>query len=162
MIIGMKLKRLKVEGISEIKKISQKELKIIFSSKETASAFLRGNIPNVLKLNAYIPKYSITKVGIIFDIPAKLDDNYLRQNLESDLPIVDIYRCQKRKFTSDKHGGTSVDCPEYLRNKLIKEAMYYQNITFSEANEQFPRTQSQFRLAERRLEFAAHERQRKT
>lgn len=200
----------------------------------------------MLKINAFIPKYNVSKTGIIFDIPTKFNDDFLKDNLESDLPIINIYRCMKRKVIeetneikwvpantvkitfrgqnvpdevtfgyskrkvkpdvpnvlqchhclryghtkkyckqegsscfvcetqhgsspkqlcskqtkcfhchSDQHNGTSKDCPEYLRNQLIKETMYYNNLTFSEANDQFPRTQSQFRLAEKRHEFPA-------
>lgn len=54
---------------------------------------------------------------------------------------------------SDNHDGFSKDCPEYLRNVLIKEAMFYKNLTFKEADDLYPGTQSQYRLAEKRQEF---------
>lgn len=88
---------MKIVGILEIKKVSRKELKIIFSNKEAANAFLKGKAPTELGLNAYIPKYNVAKVGIIFDIPAKFSEKYLMDNLESELPITEISRCQKRK-----------------------------------------------------------------
>lgn len=242
--IGLKLKQLKVIGITEIKKISRRELKIIFLNKEDANLFLKGRIPNDLKLNAFIPKYNITKTGIIFDIPTHFDEQYLMENLESDLPIIGVFRCQKRKVMlgrktkewipsntvkvtfrgqmvpdevifgyskrkvkpdvpnvvqcyrcmrfghilkfckqhtitcshcgtqheldpnvpctkptkcfhchSDSHDALFKECPEYLRNHLIKESMYYNNMTFFEANELFPRTQSHYRIAEKHQEF---------
>lgn len=96
-IIGLKLKKLKVKGISEIKKVSRRELKVIFTNKELANEFLSGRSPKDLGVNAYIPKYNVTKVGIIFDIPTKFSEADLMDNLESELPIMEVYRCQKRK-----------------------------------------------------------------
>lgn len=242
--IGLKLKELRIGGVVEIKKISKRELKVIFNSKENANEFLKSNRQEILGVEAYIPKYNVTKLGIVFDIPIIYTEEYLMRNLEAEVPITGVYRCQKRKFVdgkkskdwipantikvtfrgqqvpdevvfgfskrkvkpdvpdpvqcfrclrfghiikhckqesstcqrcsiqhefsrdrpcespvkcfhchSDKHNGTSKDCPEYLRNKLIKESMYFNNVTFREADEQFPKTQSHFRLAERKREF---------
>lgn len=243
-VIGLKLKQLKVKGIREVKKISRKELKVIFTSKDMANEFLESEISEKIGVEAYIPDYNVYKVGIIFDIPTLYDEEYLRENLEAKVPIVGIQRCQKRKFVngrktnewipantvkltfrsqsvpddvifgysgrkvkpdvpnvtqcykctrfghiqryckqerhtctrcgtqhdfspdnpctngvrcfhchSDQHGSTSKECPEFMRNKLIKESMFFKNITFTEANESFPKTQSQFRIAEKEAEF---------
>lgn len=242
--IGLKLKQMKTKGIWEIKKVTRKELKIIFGSKEEANWFLKGNQPNLLGVNAFIPRYNVVKVGIVFDIPTLYSEEYLKENLTAEVPIMEVRRCQKRKVLngrktqewipantvkltfrgqavpdevifgfskrkvkpdvpqpiqcfkclrfghmakfcrqegntcqrcgtrhefsrenpcsngmkcfhchSDKHDGCSRDCPEFLRNKLIKEAMFFDNITFGEADERFPKTQSQYRIAERRGEF---------
>lgn len=66
-------------------------------------------------------------------------------------------KCQKEMKCfhchSGEHNGAYKDCPEYLRNQLIKESMYYNNQTFMEANDEFPRTESQYRLAEKQKEF---------
>lgn len=242
--VGLMLKKLKVQGIKQITKITRKELKVCFTTKELANDFLKGTIPSGMGLTAFIPRYNISKTGIIFDIPAKFSDEYLKDNLESELPIIGIERCAKRKIEngiktkewipantvkltfrgqsvpdevtfgyskrkvkpdvpkvvqcynymrfghirkyckqqnltcincgtqhavsrerpctyptkcfhchSDKHIGTSSDCPEYLRNQLVKESMFYNNLTFSEANVLFPQTQSHYCLAEKQNEF---------
>lgn len=243
-VIGLKLKRLKVKGIREVKKVSRRELKVIFDDKKAANDFLKGKIPEEIGVVAAIPRYNVNKVGIIFDIPVKYSEEYLKQNLEAEVPIVEVYRCQKKKIVdgkktkewmaantvkvtfrgqavpdevvfgyskrkvkpdvplptqcfncirfghvnrfckqekptcnncgtqhefsrdkpcerqmkcfhchSDQHDGTSKNCPEYLRNVLIKETMFYGNVTFSEANEKFPMTRSQYRIAENTKEF---------
>lgn len=240
--IGLKMKKLKINGVTEVKKVSRRELKVTFFDKNSANDFLGGKFPTLLGVKAFIPKYNITKTGMIFDIPTKFDEQYLKENLEAILPIVSVYRCQKRKIVngsktkewipsntikvtfrgqdvpdevtfgfskrkvkphvpdvvqcykclrfghiskyckqvsnncmncgtqheppqpcakqmkcfhchSDRHNGSSKDCPEYVRNKLIKETMYFRNMTFLEANEEFPRTESQFRIAEKSKEF---------
>lgn len=248
-IIGLKLKKLKVKGIREVKKISRRELKMIFDDKLTANDFLNGGIPQELGVDAYIPKYNITKVGIVFDIPTGFSDEQLMMELESELPIVGVFRCQKRRIENgtktkewmaantikitfrgqsvpdevvfgyskrkvkpdvpgviqcfkclrfghiskycrqetttcqqcgsqhserpcsrdmkcfhchdDKHDGRSKDCFEFLRNQLMKESMYYSNLTFTEANELFPRTESCYRLAEKQREFPGLPQRRK-
>lgn len=240
-VIGHKLKKKKVKGIIEVKKVTRRELKVIFSNRESANDFLKGRAHVEIGLNAYIPKYNVTKVGIIFDIPTGYGDRQLMEELESDLPITGVYRCQKRSIKngvkgndwipantvkvtfrgqsvpdevifgyskrkvkpdvpkvtqcfkcarfghiakycrqtestchhcgtqhrerpcpknmkcfhchSNNHDGFSKECPEFLRNELIKEAMYYKNLTFKEADDLYPRTESQYRLAEKEQEF---------
>lgn len=61
LVIGMKLKNCKVKGVIKVKKVSRKEVKITFSSKEFANEFLQGNIPNGMNLNAFIPRYNRVK-----------------------------------------------------------------------------------------------------
>lgn len=243
-VVGLKLKSMKVKGTKEVKKVTRREVKVIFMDKGSANDFLNGTFAHKLSVEAFIPKYNVRKTGIVFDIPATYTEEYLRQNFTSEVPIVDVYRCKKRKWTggnstgewiaantvkvtlgsqyvpdeicfgyskrkvkpdvpkptqchkclrfghiqkfckqeratcygcgtqhewtpeepckngtkcfhchSDKHGATSTECPEYMRNALIKETMFYNNVTFQEANESFPKTQSQFRLTEKRREF---------
>lgn len=55
---------------------------------------------------------------------------------------------------SNEHDASSKECPEYIRNALIKETMVFQNLTFTEANKEYPRTESRFRLAEKTQEFS--------
>lgn len=244
MTMGLRLKNLCVKGIKEVKKISRRELKVIFSDRNLANGFLKSAMPSKLKVKAFVPRYNIIKVGIVFDIPVHYDSAQLYDCLESQLPIVDIFRCQKRKIVngqktkewisastikvsfrgqelpdevrfgysmrkvklhipgvlqcfkclrfghmnkfckqvnatckncgiqhvvtddypcpspmkcfhchSDKHNGTSKECPEFSRNQLIKEPMICKNLTFSEADAEFPRAQSCFILAEKRNEF---------
>lgn len=240
-IIGLKMKKLKVKGVMEVMKVNRRELKVIFKDKSSANDFLAGSMPQKLGVVAYIPKYNVSKVGLIFDIPTSFSEKQLMEEITSSVPIVEIYRCRKRKFLngkrtdewmdantvkitfrcqsvpdeitfgyskrkvkpdvpgvtqcfkclrfghvnkycrqeestcshcgiqhverpcqramkcfhchSDKLGGTSKDCPEFLRNQLIKESMYFNNVTFFEANESFPRTESSYRLAEKQKEF---------
>lgn len=240
-IIGLKMKKLKVKGVMEVMKVNRRELKVIFKDKSSANDFLAGSMPQKLGVVAYIPKYNVSKVGLIFDIPTSFSEKQLMEEITSSVPIVEIYRCRKRRFLngkrtdewmdantvkitfrcqsvpdeitfgyskrkvkpdvpgvtqcfkclrfghvnkycrqeestcshcgiqhverpcqrtmkcfhchSDKHGGTSKDCPEFLRNQLIKESMYFNNVTFFEANESFPRTESSYRLAEKQKEF---------
>lgn len=240
-IIGHKLKQYNVKSIVEIKKVTRRELKIVFKEKAAANCFLKGDVPSRIGLKAYIPNYNILKTGIIFDIPACYGEKFLLEEMSSSCPIVDVYRCQKRKFVngerlnewvpantvkvtfrgqdvpdevtfgysvrkvkpdvprviqcnkclryghpvkyckqaemncvncgtrhserpcplgmrcfhchSTEHDARSKDCPEYLRNVLIKESMFFKNLTFSEANDMFPGTRSQYRIAEKPKEF---------
>lgn len=244
MEVGMKLKKMKVKNVREVKKVSRRELKVVFSDKPAANAFLQGHAPKELGVKAFIPNYNVEKIGIIFDISPRYSDEQLLEELEAELPIIDIYRCMKRKTVdgrktkdfipsntikvtfrgqclpdevtfgyskrkvkphipnvmqcykclrfghvnkhckqqdptckncgtvhpfdlndpcskatkcfhchNSEHDGTHKGCPEYLRNQLIKESMVFKNMTFFEANEEFPRTQSSFRSAERQREF---------
>lgn len=243
---GMKLMKLRIEGIREVKKINRRELKVIFIDKKSANTFLIGPTPEVMQVKAFIPMYNIRKTGIVFDIPLEYEEGQLLDIIDSKLPIVNVFRCKKRKFVdrkkskewipartirivfrgqvlpdeisfgyskrkvkpsvpnviqcfncqrfghlskfcrqenptclhcgiqhenpafrnnqqsqqqcfrpmkcfhchSGEHDANFKECSEFLRNQLIKEAMYFQNLTFFEANDEFPRTQSKFRLAE--------------
>lgn len=244
-IIGLKLKRMKICGIKNLLNVNRREIKVIFSNKINANEFLCGPTPKAMQLRAFIPKYNIRKSGIIFDIPTGYNEQQLMDYIDSDVPIVSIYRCQKRLISNgnktkewvpantikiefrcqklpdevtfgyskrkvkpdvprvvqcfncqrfghpekfckqsvptclhcgtqhnktnercdrnmkcfhchnEEHNAIDKRCPEFLRNSLIKEAMYYQNLTFAEANEEFPRTNSKFRLSEMNKEFPA-------
>lgn len=242
--VGLKLKRWKVKGIRLVKKISRREIKITFEDRNSANAFIKSNYPKELKLKAYIPKYNVEKTGIIFDINTSYDDEQIMKNLESNAPIVNVYRCLKKKVVngrktkdlipsntikivfrcqtlpdevsfgyskrkvkpfvpnvtqcykclrfghiskvckqtektcnhcgtqhstdtndpcqgtmkcfhchSKEHNSFHKECPEFLRNQLIKETMVFKNMTFHEANEEFPRTTSCYRIAEKQSEF---------
>lgn len=99
-IIGHKLKQYNVKSIVEIKKVTRRELKVIFKEKAAANRFLKGDVPSRIGLKAYIPNYNILKTGIIFDIPAGYGEKFLLEEMSSSCPIVDVYRCQKRKFVN--------------------------------------------------------------
>lgn len=244
--VGLKMKQWKLKGIQMIKKISRREIKVIFHDRNSANGFIKSNFPNELKLKAYLPKYNIEKTGIIFDINYHYDENQIMEHLESTVPIVSIYRCLKRKIENGKktkewiksntvkvtfrsqvlpdevtfgfskrkvkqfvpnviqcfkclrfghiiknckqgnnnckncgtqhdtttenscqkkmkcfhchshdHDALNRECPEYLRNQLIKETMIFKNMTYYEANDEFPRTTSCYRVAEKQQEFPA-------
>lgn len=100
-IIGLSLKKLQVKGVREIKKINRRELKIIFIDRAAANNFLISSVPNELNVRAFIPKYVIQKVGIIFDIPTQYNEQ-LMDCIDSDCPIISVYRCQKRRIIDSK------------------------------------------------------------
>lgn len=79
--IGLKMRKMKVKGVREVRKVSRRELKVIFSDKDSANEFLKGNIPTRLGVKAYIPRYNIEKTGIIFDIPVQYDETQLLEAL---------------------------------------------------------------------------------
>lgn len=54
---------------------------------------------------------------------------------------------------SPDHDAMDVICPEYARNVLIKEVMVYRNISYFEANDEYPRVQSKFNMQQRRDDF---------
>lgn len=72
--IGLRLKSLRVKGTNVIKKISRRELKVVFNDAIAANEFMKSSVPMEIKVRAEIPKYNILKVGIIFDIPTKYGD----------------------------------------------------------------------------------------
>lgn len=66
-------------------------------------------------------------------------------------------QCEKQLQCFHCHSETHIvlhkECPEYVRNQLIKESMVFKNMTFYEANEEFLRTESCYRIAEKQAEF---------
>lgn len=64
-----------MKGVREVKKISRRELKVIFEVKKSAKEFLSGDIPQKLGVEASIPKYNMSKVGVIFDIPTSFTED---------------------------------------------------------------------------------------
>lgn len=221
--VGLQLKKHKVAGIEKLVQVTRREIKILFKDKA-----------------------NLEKVGIIFDVPTNYDEKALLDCLEAPLPIINIYRCQKRKIVngnktndwipantikvtfrgqqvpdevnlgyssrkvkpdvprvlqcfkcmrfghaskfckqekqtckrcgyqhdviqgtkcekelrcfhchSNEHDAGDKSCPEFIRNSLVKETMVFRNLTFSEANKEYPRTESSFRLAEKARSFLA-------
>lgn len=96
--MGLDVRRYKVDGVERVVQVSRKEIKIVFKDKLTANAFLKSDVLVWMGVKAIIPKYNLEKVGVVFDIPAKFDEKFLLECLESSLPIVSVYRCQKRKI----------------------------------------------------------------
>lgn len=239
MAVGRLLRTMKVQGVMEVKKINRFTVKLRFDTFDKANSFLTSPFLVQNEFKAFLPRYNITKIGIIFDIPVEYSEQMLKDNIDSPLPIVDIHRfqrnsenergekvriptrtvkvsfrgqflpdevsffyakrkvkpfiptvtrcnrclrfghivkfCKQEKSTcvncgiihedecespmkcfhchSPNHDAKNVNCPEFMRNTLIKEAMVYRNLTFFEANEEFPKVKSQFSLAEQMTNF---------
>ena len=60
------------------------------------------------------------------------EDCHLKDSLENN----DEYPCTTKCFyCKNNHKTTSKNCPEYNRQKNIKQLMAFENITFFDANE---------------------------
>lgn len=114
--VGIKLKRWKVQGIRLITKISRREIKITFNDRNSANAFIKSNYSDELKLRAYIPKYNVEKTGIIYDINASYDEEQIMENLSTNVPIINVYRCMKKKVINGKK--TKENTTFSLQNKV--------------------------------------------
>lgn len=245
MTVGKLLKELQVNGIIQVKKIGRIKCKIQFDNKINANAFLTNAKLKERKLKAYIPTSSIMKIGIIYDIPTEHDDEFLKQNIESDAEVTQIFRykrtveddgvkkqiptrtvkvtfrsqvlprevtffyakrlvkpfipkviqcykclryghtksvckqtmttcencatihegeCDKRRrcfnCKSPEHHSKDPNCPEFARQQVIKEAMVYRNLSYVEANEEYPKVQNAYSILEHDKEFPTMNRQR--
>lgn len=237
--IGKMLRDSKVQGVKLVKRIGKYLVKLFFDSGENANIFMRSQAVKEVGFLANIPLPNISKAGIVYDIPAEYTVEFLKENIASALPALDIYRFNKTvtnrsgervtipsntikitfrgQFLPDEvdfflskrkvkpfvssvtrcykclrfghiqkyckqakdncgncgrshdgecpnpmkcfhcrspdHHALSTDCPEYARNVLIKEAMTYRSISFFEANEEYPRINSHYSIAEKQEEF---------
>lgn len=67
-----------VKGIKEIRKVSRSEIKVVFQDKKSTNDFYLARLP---------PDWTL-----VID--------FLKDNLDSDLPITGIHRCMKRKVVN--------------------------------------------------------------
>lgn len=99
--IGKILKDNNVRGLIQVKRIGKFLIKLFFNSYDVANDFLGSNLLKKIGCEASIPLANISKSGIIYDVPADYSIQYLKENIRSKLPVMDIFRFSKSLTNQD-------------------------------------------------------------
>lgn len=127
LFLYQKIKGLKINGILLIKEIGRTLYRIKFDSASNANNFATMNLES-LGLRPFIPESFVYSFGVIRNIPKELDDEYIRLNIVSDIPVISAKRFVSRASSvggesspeagnptfSVKIGFFSSDIPEYI------------------------------------------------
>lgn len=88
-------------SIEDIKSVGLNRVKVIFKSYKAANALINHEIITSNNLIAYIPKFFTQKKGIIRMVDTYFSEEYLLNNIESDIPVVEVKRMLKKIIEQD-------------------------------------------------------------
>lgn len=94
----------KVSGIDEIKHLGRNKVSVIFNSHLDANNFLSNPILSINKLTAAIPRFLLTRMGVIRDVPTDWSMEELVQFIEPLQPcplIIKARRLNRKKKLED-------------------------------------------------------------
>lgn len=90
----------KIQGVDEIKKIGRNKVSVIFKNCNDANSFACSSILSSHNLTAHIPRYQVTRMGVIRQIPIEwtLEELVQSTDCRSDSPrVVKARRLNKKK-----------------------------------------------------------------
>lgn len=104
-------KKLNVQNITSIEKVGLNRVKVGLKTPLDANKLISNPLLNAENLKAYIPNNLLLTKGLLRFVDTSFDDEYLKNNIESNFKILDINRL-KRRVTSPE--GKSCFVPRQL------------------------------------------------
>lgn len=104
---GRFLKNNKIYGIvnGSLKRIGRNRLAVSFQNHSEANSFISNSVLETANYKAFVPSFSVTRMGIVRGVPAEWSDEEVKENISVPIgcgPILKIRRL-KRKITINGH-----------------------------------------------------------
>lgn len=98
--LGKILKQNKINNINNggIKRLGRNRISISFSNYVDANDFLNNNLLSVNKLKAFIPSFSITRVGIVRGVPTEWSPEEIIENISTPIGCGNILKVRRINY----------------------------------------------------------------
>lgn len=99
------LKKLKIANIISINSTGRNRIKVSMKSAFDVNNLINNKQLEAEHLRAFVPSYLVERKGIIRGVDTRFDESYVKDNLESYSPILDIKRMHRKTVVdgSDKY-----------------------------------------------------------
>lgn len=100
MTVGRMLKQNKINNISNgsLKRIGRNRIALSFNSYTSANEFLNSKILNENHLKAFIPSFTITRVGIVRGIPTEWTPEEIMENITTPIGCGNIIKVRRINY----------------------------------------------------------------
>lgn len=91
-------KKLNVKNIIEIKSIGKNRIKVQLKNTKDANSLINNTLLDKEQLRAYIPNHLLQKKAVVKGVDTRFDVEYLKENIYSSSPILEIKRTHKKNY----------------------------------------------------------------
>lgn len=94
------LKKLKIKNIVTINSMGKNRIRVVLKSAFDANVLINNKQLENEKLRAFIPNHLVERKGLIRSVDTYFNEEYIKNNIESSSPVVDVKRIN-RKIQTD-------------------------------------------------------------